>query len=167
MAATLGPAPAPCHQVVRRLNTCPIKTSLCTFSIPQLLPQLTHRVISLDDAHVALLIDSGRIREAAEIHARNGNMLEAVEILTTSAHSVDHVRPTIEYLLTGLRQSLTFGVLPTPSSIASRLLVIADQLDKSAVTEGEIDEVGHSHSFNWWTYIVVPSACNVQSDPKC
>ena len=116
--------------------------------MPQLLPQLTHRVISLDDADVTLLIDSGRIREAAEIHARNGNMLEAVEILTASSRGVDHVRPTIEYLLTGLRQGLTFGVLPTPSSITSRLLVIADQLDKSAMTEGEIDEVSPSHSFN-------------------
>jgi len=135
--------------------------------MPQLLPQLTHRVISPDDAHVTLLIDSGRIREAAEIHARSGNLLEAVETLTASAHGVDHVRPTIEYLLTGLRQSLTFGILPTPGSIASRLLVIADQLDKSAMTEGEIDEVSPSHSSNRWAYIVVPPACNVQSDPEC
>ena len=126
-----------------------------------------HCVISLDDPHATLLIDSGRIREAAEIRARNGNVLEVVEILAASGHSVDHVRPTIEYLLTGLRRGLTFGVLPTASSIASKLLVIANQLDNNAMTKEEIDEVSHSHSFNRLVYILVPPACNVQSNPKC
>ena len=102
----------------------------------------------LYDAHVKLLMDLGRILEAAGIHAKNGNMLKAVEVLIASAHSVEHVRPTIEYLLTGLRRSLTFGVLPMSSSIASKLLALEDRLDKSAMTVQEIDEVGPPHPFN-------------------
>ena len=101
---------------------------------------------SLDEAHVILLIDLGRILKAAEIHVKNGNMPKAVEVLTAPAtYSADHARPAIKYLLAGLRQGLTFGVLPTPGSIASKLLVLADRLDKSAMTEQEASEVSPSN----------------------
>jgi hypothetical protein len=115
----------------------------------------------LDNAHVKLLIDLGRILEAARIHARNGDMLKAVEVLTPFAHSADHVRPMIEYLLTGLRRGLIFGAIPKSGFIASKLLALADLLEKSAMTEQEIEEVSPSHSFDRWFYILVPPACNV------
>jgi hypothetical protein len=103
----------------------------------------------LDEARVELLIDLGRIPEAAEILAKRGNMLKAVEILSAPAtYSVDHVRPMIEYLLTGLRRGLTLGVLPISSPIASKLLVRAGRLDKSAMTKKEADEVSPSHPFD-------------------
>ena len=95
----------------------------------------------LDEARTELLIELGRVPEAAGIYAKNGDMLKAVEILTASAHNIHHVRPAIEYLLTGLRRTLTLGILPMASAAASKLLVIADQLDTSFVTEQEVGEV--------------------------
>ena len=96
----------------------------------------------LDEAHIILLIELGRILKAAEIHVKNGDALKAVEILTAPAtYSADHARPAIKYFLAELRQGLTFGVLPTSGSVASKLLVLADQLDKSVMTEQEVDEV--------------------------
>ena len=103
----------------------------------------------LYNARVELLIGFGRILEAAEICAENGDMLKAVKILSASAtYSVDHARPMINYLLTGLRQSLTLGVVPASSPTASRLLGHVDRLDKNIMTEQEIDEVNPSHPFN-------------------
>ena len=104
----------------------------------------------LEDARVKLLIDVGRVLEAAEIYAKNGNMLKAVRILSAPAtYSADHARRTIEYLLTGLRRSLTFGVHPGSNPTASKLLGYADRLDRSVMTEQEIDEVSLSHPFSW------------------
>lgn len=96
----------------------------------------------LDEARVKLLIDLDRILEAAGVHAQNDKLLKAVEILTAPAtYSVDHVRPTIEYLLTGLRRSFTLGILPASSPIASKLLARTGRLEKSAMTTQEVDEV--------------------------
>jgi hypothetical protein len=101
----------------------------------------------LDEARLKVLMELGRVTKAAAIHVKNGNIVKAVEILTASTRSVDHMRPAIEYLLTGLRQSLTFGVLPASSPTASKLLVYADQLDKGAMTEQETEEVCPSYPF--------------------
>jgi len=101
----------------------------------------------LDEARIELLIDLGRILEAAAIQAKNGDILKAVRLLSAPAtYSAGHVRPTIEYLLIGLRRGLTLGVPSTSSPVVSELLVRADQLDKSAMTEQETDEVGLSIS---------------------
>ena len=116
----------------------------------------------LDEARIELLIDLDRILEAAGIHAKNGDMLKAVILLSAPAtYSADHVRPTIEYLLMGLRRGLTLGVLPTSSPAVSRLLVHADRLDKSAMTEQEVDEVGLSFYSVSGSHILAPPACNV------
>jgi hypothetical protein len=121
----------------------------------------------LDEARVELLTDMGRIRDAAGVHAKNGNMLKAVELLNAPAtYNADYVRPTIEYLLTGLRRALTIGVLPISSPIASKLLVRADRLDKSAMTKQEVNEVSASRSFNWRALdTLAPPVCDVRSDP--
>ena len=103
----------------------------------------------LDEARAEILKGSGRVLESAGIHAQEGDMLKAVETLTASdVHSVDHVRPTIEYLLTGLWRGFTFGVLPTSTPIVSELLGLADRLDRRAMTKQEVDEVSCSHPFN-------------------
>lgn len=120
----------------------------------------------LDEARVSLLEELGRILEAADIHAKNGDILKAAEILTASAtHNVDHVRPAIEFILTGLRRDLTLGVLPTYHSVVSDLLWFADRLDKSAMMEQEVDEVSLSHPSNLQVLHPVPLVCNVSSDP--
>ena len=119
----------------------------------------------LDEARVKLLMELGRVTKAAAIHAKNGKILKAVEVLTTSVHGVDHVRPMIEYLLTGLRRSLTLGVLPVSNPAASKLLVYADKLDNSAMTEQEVEEVSPPIHLTGGSYTLTPPARNVSSDP--
>ena len=105
----------------------------------------------LDEAHIKLLRELGRILEAARIHAGNGDVLKAVEMLTApTARNVDHMRPTIEYVLTGLRQGLTLEVPPTSSPTVSKLLVFADRLDKSAMTGQEVNEVNLFRPSDLW-----------------
>ena len=88
-----------------------------------------------------MLKGSGKVLESAEIHAKEGDMLKAVETLTTcTIQSVDHIRRAIEYLLTGLWQGLTFGALPTSTPIVSELLGLVDRLSRSAMSQQEVDE---------------------------
>ena len=116
----------------------------------------------LDEARVKLLMGLGRILEAVEIHAENGDVLKAVEFLIASAaQNVDHVRPAMNYLLAGLRRGFTLGMFPTSSSTASKLLRLADRLDKNAMTEQEIDEVCLPRSFNQRVLHLTPPACDV------
>jgi len=105
----------------------------------------------MDEARIKLLIELGRIPEAAGIHAKNGDVLKAIEMLSApAAHGVDHVRPMIEHLLAGLRRELTLGILPTSSPVAPKLLIFAKRLDKSAMTEHEVNEASPSHQLNRW-----------------
>ena len=120
----------------------------------------------LDEARFKLLMELGRVLEAAGIHAKNGNLLKAVELLT-AAPRADHVRPVIEYLLTGLLQNMTFGVLPDSNPTAQKLLVYTDRLDKSAMTEQEITKVCLSNPFDRCVLLLHPNAssspCSKQS----
>ena len=96
----------------------------------------------LDEARAALLEELGRIAEAADIHARNGDTLKAVEMLIAPAdHNTDHERLAVEFLLTGLRKRFTLEVLPTPNPAVSGLLRLAGRLNRSVITEQEADEV--------------------------
>ena len=111
----------------------------------------------LDEARIKLLIRMGRILDAAETHAKDGDMLKAVEMLSTSAaHDIGHARQMIKYLLTGLQRGFTFGVLPKSSSAAVKLLVRADRLDKSAMTKQEADEVSPSIRLINRSYVLTP-----------
>lgn len=104
----------------------------------------------LNEARIKLLLELGRFLEVAAIYAKDGDILRAVETLNTSAAcGVDLVRQTIEYLLIGLRRSFTLGVTPSSTSpTASRLLELADKLDKAAATEQELNEVSFSRPFS-------------------
>ena len=101
----------------------------------------------LDEARLKLLMELGRVLKAAGIHAKKGNLLRAIELLTATPRA-DHVRPTIEYLLAGLRRNIALGVLPNSNPTALKLLAYADRLDKSAMTEQEINEACPSHLSN-------------------
>ena len=98
----------------------------------------------LDEARIKLLKELGRFLEAAGVHAKSGDMLKAVETLITSAHNVAHVRPAIEYLLTGLWRGLTLGVLPGSNPVVLKILRLGNRVDKNAMAEQEIDEVSPS-----------------------
>ena len=115
----------------------------------------------LDEARVKLLEQLGRVLEAAEIHAKNGDMLKAVEILTTSpTHNFDHVQPAIGYLLAGFRRSLILGA-PTSSLIVSKLLALADLLNKSAIKQQDIREVNITRFAIDGSYTLAPPARDV------
>ena len=114
----------------------------------------------LGDARAEMLKESGRVLESAGVHAGEGDVLKAVETLTASTvHNIDHARPTIEYLLTGLRRGLTLGAPLPPTPVVSKLLELVDRLDRSVMTEREINEVSHPiHSTGGrWSVILHPS----------
>ena len=116
----------------------------------------------LNDAHARMLIDLGRICDAAEIYAKNSNTLKAVKILSEpTTYSVNHVRPMINYLMTGLWRDLSLGMPPASSSTASKLLAYADRLDESAMSEQEIDEVSPSVRPIGGSYTLSSPACDV------
>jgi len=103
----------------------------------------------MDEARAKVLVQLGRISEAVQIHAKNGDMLKAAEMLDTPVTlSLDLLQLMAKYLLTGLQQSLTLGVPPESGSIASKLLVLADRLDESAMKGQEAYEVNPLHLFN-------------------
>jgi hypothetical protein len=123
----------------------------------------------LNEARVKLLIRSGRILDAAETHAKDGDMLKAVEMLSASAaHDIGHARQMIKYLLTGLQRGFTLGELPKSGSATVKLLVCADRLDKSAMTKQEADEVRPSHLFDRQVLRTGTSSlqCSERSDVK-
>jgi len=100
----------------------------------------------MDEARAKVLIQLGRISDAAQIHAKNGDMLKAAETLDTSTiRSTENLRLMAKCIITGLRRSLTLGVVPKSGSIASKLLVLADRLDKNAMKEQEVHEVSAPH----------------------
>lgn len=116
----------------------------------------------LDEARIKLLVQLGRILEAADIHAKNWDMLKAVELLTANdVHDIDGVRRTIEYLLIGLQRSLTIGVLPASSPTVSKLLLFAGRLDKGAMTRQELNEVNLFLNSITGSYVIVHPARNV------
>lgn len=127
--------------------------------------------LDLDEARVKLLLELGRVLEAAAIYAKNGDILTAVETLKTSiAHGVDLVRPATEYLLTGLRRAFTLGIGVTPSSASptiSRLLELAGQLDKVSVTEQEWAEVSFPLCSAGGFRFTSPLVRDVSGDPTC
>lgn len=104
----------------------------------------------LDEARAELLIQLGRISEAAQIYATNGDMLKAVETLDVpAALSLDQLPLAAECVLTWLRKTLTLGVSPKSSSISSKLLVLAGRLNKSAMKGRDVHEVSPPYSFDW------------------
>ena len=106
----------------------------------------------LDEARIKLLTEQDRVLEAADIHAKNGKLLKAIETLNVSAtRSAEHVRRIIQYLLAGLRRGFTFGFAMTPSPPSATLqkfLALADGIDESAKMERGFDEVSPS-SIQW------------------
>ena len=124
----------------------------------------------LDEIRVKLLVELNRVLEAAAIHAENGDMLKAVETLSTStARGADFVQRMTEYLLTALRPSFTLGMTTAPlpaGSTVPRLLMLADQLDQATVPEKEFNEVRFIICSVGGSYIPSHLARDVQNDPK-
>jgi hypothetical protein len=107
----------------------------------------------LEEARVKLLTELDRVLEAAEIHAKNRKLVQAIETLSASTtRSAKHEQQMIEYLLRGLRRGFTLGMTPTPSTSPTlfKLLALVDRLDESATAGQGFDEVRSPRPYGGW-----------------
>ena len=90
-----------------------------------------------------MLQSRGKPLEAAEAHAKDGRVLEAVGVLLErDAPSTEESRMAIRYVLTGLWKRMSFGIRFRRSDAPTMaLLRISLRLNPSAMTEDEADEV--------------------------
>ena len=97
----------------------------------------------LDEARATVLQSRGKALEAAEAHAREGRVLEAVGVLLKSrTPSIKESKMAIRYVLAGLWKRMSFGVRFRRSDTTTMsLLEISFKLDPSAMTVDEVDEV--------------------------
>ena len=97
----------------------------------------------LDEARATMLQSKGKALEAAEAHAKDGRVLEAVGVLLEpSTPTIEESKMAIRYVLAGLWKRLSFGVRFSRSdTITSSLLEISLRLDSSVMTKDEADEV--------------------------
>lgn len=97
----------------------------------------------LDEARATVFQSRGKTLEAAEAHAKDGRVLEAVGVLLEpSVPSIEESRMAIHYALAGLWKRMSFGTRFRKSDTATlSLLQISSRLDPSAMTEDEVDEV--------------------------
>jgi len=97
----------------------------------------------LDEARATVLQSRGKPLEAAQAHAKEGRVLEAVRVLLESpTPSIEESRMATHYVLTGFWKCVSFGAEFHRSDAAiTNLLQISSRLDSNAVTEDEVDEV--------------------------
>lgn len=97
----------------------------------------------LDEARATMLRSRGKPLEAAEAHARDGKVLEAVEVLLEcDAPSIEESKMAVRYVLAGLWKRMSFGIRFRKSDVdTTSLLQISPRLDPSAMTEDQVDEV--------------------------
>lgn len=104
----------------------------------------------LDEARATVLQSRGKILDAAEAHAKEGRVLEAVRVLLdVDAPSIEESRMAIRYVLAGLWKRMSFGVrFRTSDTITMSLLQISSMLDPNAMKEDDVDEVRSIRSFD-------------------
>ena len=97
----------------------------------------------LDEARATILQSRGKALEAAEAHAKEGRVLEAVGVLLErDAPTVEESRMAIRYVLVGLWKRMSFGIRFRRSDVTTTsLLQISSRLDSNLMTEEEMDEV--------------------------
>ena len=70
------------------------------------------RDCDLDIAEVNILVEGGRLREAAELHVREDRVLDAVDVLLKDKNSGESTQMAAQKLLDALWSILSFGVTP-------------------------------------------------------
>jgi len=97
----------------------------------------------LDEARAIILQSRGKALEAAEAHANEGRVLEAVGVLLERpAPSIKESKMAIRYVLAGLWKRMSFDVgFRRSDTTTASLLEISFRLDSGAMTEDEVDEV--------------------------
>ena len=97
----------------------------------------------LDEARAIVLQSRGKALEAAEAHAKDGRVLEAVGVLLKSpTPCVKESKMAIRYVLAGLWKRMSFGVgFHRSDATATSLLEVSSKLDSSVMTMDEADEV--------------------------
>ena len=121
----------------------------------------------LDEARATVLQSRGKALEAAEAHAKEGRVLEAVGVLLErDTPTVEESRMAICYVLAGLWKRMSFGIrFRRSDTTTTSLLRISSRLDSSLMTEGEMDEVRSIRLPCTITPLILePSALHVQID---
>ncbi|TBU42438.1 hypothetical protein BD309DRAFT_866309 [Dichomitus squalens] len=90
----------------------------------------------LDLAQAQFLEDTGRFEEAANVHLREGNTLEAIRVLSMDRSNEASLKRALDCLLDGLWRNLSCGVPVNEGTlrsngVASKLLQYAKEMDGS------------------------------------
>lgn len=117
----------------------------------------------LDEARATVFHSRGKALEAAEAHAKDGRVLEAVGVLLEhNAPSIKELRMAIFYVLAGLWKRISFGIRFRKSDTTTiNLLQLSSRLDPSAMTVDEVDEVRRVPSLD----VIVPLILRHISSP--
>ncbi|KAH9919767.1 uncharacterized protein BXZ73DRAFT_104875 [Epithele typhae] len=100
----------------------------------------------LDIARASLLEDMGKFADAADVHFAEGNVLEAIRLLSLDIHNASSTKRAFEFLLGGLWQRLSLGVHVSQeelkgSSTTAKLLRLAENLERAVTDEETRNEV--------------------------
>ena len=96
----------------------------------------------LDEARAIVLQSRGKPLEAAQAHAKEGRLIEAVGVLLErDTPSMEESKMAVHYVLAGLWKRLSFGMGFPPSGTTISLLQIASRLNPGTMTEDQVDEV--------------------------
>ena len=97
----------------------------------------------LDGARATVLQSRGRALEAAQAHAKEGRVLEAVGVLLEcDSPAVEESRMAIRHVLAGLWKRMSFGIrFRRSDTTTTSLLRISSRLNSSLMTKDEMDEV--------------------------
>ncbi|KAF5345183.1 hypothetical protein D9758_009704 [Tetrapyrgos nigripes] len=91
----------------------------------------------LDVARAAVLAENGRYEEAAQLCLEEGRTLEAIELLLRVPSNKESAQRARDYILKGLWDHLSFGVVPVDSqssSLVSRLLELASKASNDSTS---------------------------------
>ncbi|KAH9919768.1 uncharacterized protein BXZ73DRAFT_104876 [Epithele typhae] len=100
----------------------------------------------LDIARASLLEDMGKFADAADVHFAEGNVLEAIRLLSLDTDNTASTRKAFDCLLEGLWQRLSLGAIISDddlksSGIVTKLLRLSDGLPITGVDENIRNEV--------------------------
>ncbi|KAJ7576870.1 hypothetical protein C8J56DRAFT_1171170 [Mycena floridula] len=118
-----------------------IKQATVLFDNPEdVLEYLEDR--DLDNARAAVLVDLGRISEAAELHLSEGRTSTAIELFLKDQNNDQSVRQATTCILQSLWSKFSFGVRPEMiDSSASEMLDFARRLDPNHLEPYEQEQI--------------------------
>nr|GAT46622.1 predicted protein [Mycena chlorophos] len=101
----------------------------------------------LDDARASLLESLGRYSDAAQVHLEEGRTVEAIKLFLRDLTDDASVRRGIDCVLQGLRDRITFNVVPSPDDeVVNMLLNLSAQVADSPLPLRQRNELLMFHA---------------------